>query len=159
MNLFKLLPVLMAEGDGGDGDGGGNGNGGDAWSAGLPENVQEWDEVRNSDTPEKFWGQVTDMRKFLGQSIRIPGENASSEDLAAFHDKLTSKVPGLTHVPDFKDAEAAGKFYSAIGRPEKQDEYKLPEIDNKGVELNIEPAEQFMPIGRVAIQGASAWIV
>ena len=132
----------MAEGD----DGGGGGGDGDVWSKGLPEKVQEWDEVKNSDTSDKFWDQVTNMRQFLGQSIRIPGEEASDADKLAFHDKLQSKVPGLISTPDYKDAEATGKFYNALGRPEKHEEYKMPTIDDKGVELDSKPAEQFMPI-------------
>lgn len=141
-NLFKLMfPVMyMAEGDG---DGGGDD---DPWSTNLPESVQEWDEVKNSDTPEKFWDQMVNMRSFLGQSIRIPGEGASTEDQTAFHEKILSKVPGLIYTPDYENEEATGKFYNALGRPEETEGYKAPEVDAKGVALNDAPVKAFMPI-------------
>jgi hypothetical protein len=85
-NLFKLLfPLTMVSEDGG-------GSENTDWKTSLPEPVQGWDEVKNSDTPDKFWDQVTNMRSHLGQSIRIPGQDAGDDDWKAFNEKMIAKV-------------------------------------------------------------------
>jgi hypothetical protein len=108
------------------------------WKEDLPETVQGWDEVKNSETPEAFFEQVSNMRSSLGQSIRIPGEDASVEAKTAFQAKLTEKVPGLVQLPGDDDADALSAFYKTLGRPEDVAGYELPEKDAEGVELSVE---------------------
>lgn len=100
---------------------------GPTWEEYLPEPIREWDEVKNSDSPEKFWDQITNMRSHLGMSIRIPSENASPEDVQAFHEKLTSKVPGLMPTPDINDKNSLDALYNLTGRPKTAEEYKVPD--------------------------------
>lgn len=119
-----------------DGDGDGAGGGSD-WKTGLPEGVREWDEVKNADTPEKFWDQMTNMRSMIGASIRIPGEDAGTEDWKTFHTKLVAKVPGLIPKPDPTNKESMEGLYSALGKPAKVEDYKIPEIDLKGVAVDL----------------------
>jgi hypothetical protein len=96
------------------------------WVDSLPEPIREWDEVKNSDSPDKFWDQMSNMRSHLGTSIRIPSENASPEDVQAFHEKLTSKVPGLMPTPDVNDKTSLDALYNLTGRPKTAEEYKVP---------------------------------
>lgn len=114
------------------------------WAENLPEGVREWDEVKNSDSPEKFWTQMTDMRSSLGQSIRIPGENANDDDKTAFYDKVRAKVPGLMPMPDINDKTALDAFYKTIGRPDAADGYSMPDFGDANV--NTDPVKAFMPI-------------
>lgn len=100
------------------------------WRDNLPEGVKEWDEVKNSDSPEKFWDQMTNMRSRMGSSIRIPGEDAGEEDRAAFHKRLQEKVPGLMPTPNFDDETTLSELYAKMGRPEKKEDYKVPEFKN-----------------------------
>ncbi len=67
MNLHKLFPIsIYMQNDDGAGDDGGNDGGGE-WYSSYPETVQAWDEVKNSDSPEKFWDQMTNMRSLIGR--------------------------------------------------------------------------------------------
>ncbi|MGD1830994.1 MAG: hypothetical protein ACPKM1_15645 [Spirochaetaceae bacterium] len=128
--------------DGGDdgGAGGGAGGGSENWQDTLPENVRSWDEVTNSDSSEKFWDQMSNMRSRMGQSIRIPGDDAGKEAMEEFYKRLNDKVPGLMKAPDPENDDDLGAVYSRLGRPEKAEEYAIPEI--KDANGNVIPAEK-----------------
>lgn len=127
---------------GGEGDGAGAGAGGDGagagggttpWFESLPEDVRGWDEVKNSETPDAFWQQMSSHRQHLGQSIRIPGPDAGKEDWDKFNAKLQDKVPTLMRTPDPEDTESLNSFYNRMGRPEAPDKYTVPEFkDGEG---------------------------
>lgn len=112
-----------------DGDGDGDGSG-DKWYSSLPEDMHSWDEVTNSDSPEKFYDQVKNMRSFLGSSIRIPGKDAGDEDWKSFHDKLKEKVPTLMPAPDLEDPASMEAVYDSLGRPAKAEDYTIPEFSD-----------------------------
>jgi hypothetical protein len=124
MIIDKLFPPVMLSPDG-EGSSGGTGDGN--WSDGLPDTVQAWDEVKNSDSPEKFWDQMTNMRSRLGQSIRVPGQDAGDEDWKAFNQKLIDKVPTLMQKPDATDKERMAEVYKAMGKPADAEGYVVPE--------------------------------
>lgn len=105
-------------------------DGAPVWSDSLPEDVREWDEVKNSDAPEKFWDQMVNMRSRMGSSIRIPSDDSGEEDRAAFYKKLQDKVPGLMVSPDFDKEETLADMYSKMGRPKEAKDYKAPEFKN-----------------------------
>lgn len=65
-----------------------------------------------------------DSQRMIGNSIRIPGEDASDEVRNEFYQKL-SEVPGVMRSPNMDDADAMGQFYNALGRPESAEGYKL----------------------------------
>lgn len=156
MSIFNLLPFLFFDGEGagaggGDGDGEGTGEGEgaagkDKWLETIPESVREWDEVKNSETPEKFWEQVTNMRTFLGQSIRIPSAEAGKESWGEFNQKLQAKVPGLMPVPDADDSTAIDAVLAKLGKPEKHEDYTIPEIDPQGQIVDLTVYESLKPI-------------
>lgn len=139
LNKFRRGLVFANEGEGENQGGGANGSGtdngsdsgdgsgsGDVWYSALPESVQGWDEVKNSDSPEKFWDQISNQRSRMGRSITIPGEDAGQEDWSAFHDKLKSKVPGLIPAPTEDNMDT---FYDSLGRPEKAEAYTAPKME------------------------------
>lgn len=104
-----------------------DGKGSTDWKVSLPEAVQAWDETKNSDTSEKFWSQMTNMRSHLGQSIRVPGGDAGAEDWTTFNQKLISKVPTLMLKPDASDEARMAEVYKAMGKPEEVGKYTSPE--------------------------------
>ncbi len=107
-----------------------------SWTDALPNDVREWDEVKNSDKPEKFWDQMVNMRSRMGSSVRIPGEDAGDDDKAAFYAKIKEKVPGLMVTPDFENEEAMSDLYGRMGRPAEAKDYKVPEFkDSKGQDV------------------------
>lgn len=115
------------------------------WSDSLPEDVRSWEEVTNSKDSESFWKQMTDMKGHIGQSIRIPSEEAGDEDWKTFNEKLVAKVPTLIKRPDPEDAEGMGLLYKAMGHPESADKYEMPKFENES-ELDLTQVTSFQPI-------------
>lgn len=109
------------------------------WREMLPESVRDWQEAKDSDSPEKFFGQMENMRGLIGQSIRIPSEEAGPDDWQKFYDKLGSKVKGLMPTPDANNPDAMRAAFKALGMPEEPTGYELPEI--QGVELDSDRTE------------------
>ena len=140
------LGLINAE-DGGDGDKGGGGGGEEKWYSGMPESVQGWDEVKNSDSADKFWDQMSNQRSRLGRSITIPGEDAGDEQWAEFNTKVMNKVPTLMQKPDLENAEAMSNLYGSLGRPEKAEDYTVPEIkDAQDKTVDMSQAKDFQNI-------------
>ena len=83
-----------------------------------------------------------DVQSHLGNAIRIPSAEASADDVTAFHTRLKEKVPGLIPTPDGENPETIEMFLSALGKPEKADGYKLPEIE--GVDIDETRGKLFM---------------
>ena len=82
-----------------------------------------------------------DVQSHLGNAIRIPSAEASEEDVTAFHSRLKEKVPGLIPTPTAENQETIEMFLNALGKPEKSDGYKLPEIE--GVDIDEKRGELF----------------
>ena len=138
--MFHMKQKYCAEDDiGGTGDEG-------KWKESLPEGVKDWDEVKNS-TEDSFWEQMINMRSRMGQSIRIPGEDASKEDKAAFDTRLMEKVPTLMHKPDTDDSDVMNDFYTQMGRPTEAKSYSVPELTAPdGIVLQEGLADSFKDI-------------
>lgn len=95
------------------------------WKANLPKEVQGWQEVQQSDSPEKFFDQMANMRKRMGQSIRVPGQDAGEEQLNEFYQNLQKRVPGLMRTPNPEDPESMEQVMRALGKPEDEQGYTL----------------------------------
>ena len=114
------------------------------WVEQLPEPIREWDEVKNADSPDKFWDQVVNMRSRLGRSITIPGEDASEDARKEFLDKLKSNVPDLMPRPKLEDEDSYKETLRLLGYPEKEDEYTPPELEvPEGAELSEDKLNYF----------------
>ena len=93
------------------------------WAANFPEEIRGWDEVKNSQNPEQFWQRITSHRQHIGQSIRVPSEDASVEDMNTFYEKLQKRAPNLMPVPSLDDADANAAVMKRLGVPEDKDAY------------------------------------
>lgn len=93
------------------------------WREHIPSDVKEWDEFKNSDSPEKFFQQMASHRSMLGQSVRIPGEDAGDGANKEFYEKIMGKVPGLMRTPDVDNDEVMQDVWSRLGKPEDADGY------------------------------------
>jgi hypothetical protein len=89
----------------------------------APEYVANWDEFKNADSPEKFFDQIKNHRSMLGQSVRIPSQDAGPEQMAEFYRKIQTKVPGLMRTPDPDDDDQVRDALAKIGAPEKMEDY------------------------------------
>ena len=102
-----------------------------AWHKVLGESVQGWSEIEQMDSMEKFVGYVDNLRKMQGQSVRIPSEEASAEDVSKFTEKVLAKVPGLMRAPsDDISSEALASIFQRLGTPEAIEGYVVPEGDD-----------------------------
>ena len=101
----------------------------------LPESIQEWDEVKNSDTPEVFWDRITHLRKKVGTGLYKPSENAGKEDVAKFLQKAVDLSDGaLLPRPDADNKEAMQALYSALGRPAEAGGYEFAELEGNEID-------------------------
>ena len=71
--------------------------------------------------------QFLDGQQMIGNSIRVPGEDAGEDAWKAFHEKLTTKVPNLIPMPDKNNEDTMSTLYNKLGRPENAAGYEHPE--------------------------------
>ena len=95
----------------------------------LPEELREEPALQNFEDIGSLAKGFLEAKKFQGQSIRIPGEDAGDDDWSSFNSKLLEKVPGVMPKPNFDDENASQTFFRSIGMPESVDGYELPKID------------------------------
>ena len=87
----------------------------------LPEDLRTDTAVNKFKDVSELAKAYKEVQSFMGNSLRIPGENAAEADRNAFYEKLRTKVPDLVPV---KDEKAVSR---AFGVPEKPEEYTVPE--------------------------------
>ncbi len=98
------------------------------WRESLPENVRGWDEAQNADSADAFFKQISDLRSHLGNSIRVPSEDAGDDTRKEFFEKLQRKVPEIMRVPDMDNDEVMSDVWASLGKPQEASHYDLPEI-------------------------------
>lgn len=123
--------------DGGDGDaagGGGPDNGGTNnqdfdWRSQIPEDLRESSALKDVNDLPSLAKQFVDQQAYLGNSLRIPGEDASEDAVAEFERKLSEKVPGLVKI-DYDDPETFNKLANRFGAPEDPSKYQFPQFED-----------------------------
>jgi len=72
--------------------------------------------------------QHMDAQSYMGNSIRVPGEDAGEDDRKAFYEKLRKHAPDLIPAPN--DPDSKKKVFEALGMPEKSSDYsvEVPEV-------------------------------
>ncbi len=93
------------------------------WMNELPAELQSNETLNQYTTMDAALSGLIETKSALGNSIRIPGENAGDEDNAAFISKLMDKVPSLMKRPDNDDPE----FWKTFGVPDDHAGYDIPE--------------------------------
>lgn len=93
-----------------------------SWHEQLSEEYQGNDTLANIPDLDTLAKSYLDSQSYIGNSVRIPGEDAGQEDWAKFNEKLAAKVPGLLNLPE-DQAEASALLYQKLGRPESADKY------------------------------------
>lgn len=138
--------VAAAGGEGGEGDKTGQavenavtGKDG-SWRDSLPEDIRTSDALKNFGDVNGLAKAFVDTKRMQGNSIHIPGEDASDEQRRAFVDKLIERVPGVMLKPDFEhDGEQSAEFWRSLGAPENGAGYEMPEIqlnDNEDFQVD-----------------------
>ena len=99
----------------------------DEWRDNLPEELKGHKGLADVKDVNGLAQQFLDGQAMIGNSIRVPGPDAGTEALAAFHTKLSDKVPGLIPTPDRDNPEQMNALYKQMGRPDDVMGYEHPE--------------------------------
>lgn len=127
---MKLKYVLMNEA-GAAGDGGGAAS---DWRSSLPENIREDASLKDIKDVGSLASAFVSTKSMVGNSIRIPGPDASDDDRKSFNEKLMKNAPTLMSKPNFDDPIQSKEFYRTIGAPEDSKGYEFPKAEN-GIEI------------------------
>lgn len=108
-------------GPGGDGlpaPGGGGPGPGTPWYSGLtPDGAELPALVTEAPDFTTFVKNAVELKAYQGDSLRIPGPEASDEDRTAFQTKLTERVPGVYYMPDPENADQIKALQRKLGAP------------------------------------------
>lgn len=129
-----------AGGDGAGNNPGGDNNGGNAnesWRNALPENFREAPFIGKAETPEAALQAIQNAASWMGNSLRIPGPDASAEDQSAFAQRAMEKIPGLIKAPNPDDPEQVAAILAKLGAPGSADQYVLPDGVDPAVGANL----------------------
>jgi len=94
------------------------------WRASLPEDIRSskvFDSVADVNSLAK---QFMDAQSHIGNSIRVPGEDASQEAIDTFHAKLMSKTDLMIKPQTSEDYQ---KVFESMGKPVDGKGYVNPE--------------------------------
>ena len=100
----------------------------ESWHSGLSDEYRGNESLSQIPDLNTLAKSYLDAQQYAGGSIRIPGEDASTDDWTAFNAKLTDKVPTLMNLPTDED-EARSAMYTRLGRPDTVEGYKIPGAD------------------------------
>ena len=112
---------------------------GGEWFAKMPDDLHEL--AGKFDGPEALARGYQNLETMSGTSIRIPGDDASKEDRAAFLTKLTKAAPDLMVKPDL-EGDNKMEVFRSLGMPEDAEGYSLKELegaDAKAVNAELKP--------------------
>lgn len=128
--MFRRKHELREEAAGGDGAGGAAGGTPPAenWRDSLPVELRDNPSLADVNDVASLAKRFVDTKAMVGNSIRMPSEEAGSDDINSFVDKVlgNSNLP-LMRKPDTTDAEAMAAVYDQMGRPEDASGYQAAE--------------------------------
>ena len=94
-----------------------------AWKEHVPEFARNWDEVKNAESFGDFMSWADNARSLVGQSVRVPSEEAGQDDWDAFSAKLLEKNANVMMKP--RNAEEVAAAMKALGRPDESAAYNF----------------------------------
>lgn len=111
----------------------------ETWQSGLPEGFADAPFFKAAESPEAALTAIQNAASHMGQSIRIPGEDAGEDDVKAFYGKVLEKAPNLMPKPTEENME---QVWAAMGRPDKADGYQYTPPEGKEVPPDFEAFAQ-----------------
>lgn len=93
------------------------------WLENLPDDLKSNPTLAKFEDASQLAKSYVELEAFRGQSLRIPGEDASAADQQQFYETVMTRVPGLVRKPSDDDEESVGAFWKSMGRPEDADGY------------------------------------
>ena len=108
----------------------------ESWRDSLPEGFADAPFFKAAETPEAALAGIQNAASYMGNSIRIPGEDASDEARNEFYTKVAEKAKDkLMFRPDDDSMDA---FYDSLGRPKDPKEYKIELPDGREIPADFE---------------------
>lgn len=89
----------------------------------LPEELRQEKSLVDFKDVQSLAKSYVNAQRMIGNSIRIPSEDASKEAFQDFHEKL-SKVNGVVKLPDMENEQEVSAFFEKLGRPSAADQYE-----------------------------------
>ena len=97
------------------------------WRMSLPPELRENPTIKDTPSVETLAKRLVDTKSMLGNSIRVPGPDASQEDREKFLNTLLEKDVNLMRKPDLTDDASVDAVLASLGKPEAPSEYYRPE--------------------------------
>ena len=89
----------------------------------LPPELQQTESLKQFKSVGDLAKSYVETKAAVGNSIRIPGEDAGEDARVDFINKLKDRVPELVLRPDDNDPAS----WALFGKPESADKYEVPE--------------------------------
>ena len=120
------------------------------WIDELPAEIADTISEEYKDNPnitkynslDDFLKGHVNAASLVGNSIRVPGEDAGETDKQEFYQKLINHAPNLMVKPDFAEKEQSAEFWQTVGKPDDVAKYEMPE----GVDLPDEVQQEMRQI-------------
>jgi hypothetical protein len=109
------------------------------WRESIPEQFREAPFFKDAKTPDEALQHISNAASYMGNSIRIPGPDASDADRQSFYQKLTEKAPGVMPKPDGTNME---QVWNSLGRPSDPKEYRFDPPDGTEIPGDFESFAQ-----------------
>lgn len=113
----------------------------------LPEDLRDNETLAQFKDVASLAKSYVEARSMMGGMVRIPGQDAGTEQLEEFYSKL-DQIPGLMRAPNPEDTDAMEQFYNKMGRPESADGYTLEAPE--GMEFDVEQQAAFRELAHKA---------
>jgi len=92
------------------------------FSDSLPEDLRSHASLSGFKDLAGLAKSYVDTKAMVGNSIRIPTDEAGDEQMTDFYGKLAD-VKGVMRKPDESNTDAMNSYYNSMGRPEASDGY------------------------------------
>lgn len=103
------------------------------WRDSLPPDLKDAPTLQDIPDINALAKRFIDTKAMVGNSMRLPTEDAGADDIQAAVDKiLGNEKLGLMRKPDPEDIDGLNSIYNSLGRPEDISGYQAPE----GVDAN-----------------------
>jgi len=97
------------------------------WRQSIPAEYRDAPALKDVKDPGSLAKQFVDLQRYLGNAIRIPGEDAGETGRAEFLAKIQKHAPELIRRPDMTDEQAAAEFWEMAGVPKDPAGYEVEE--------------------------------
>jgi hypothetical protein len=106
-----------------------------SWKDDLPEEIRTNPALKDITDIEGLAKNHIDLQAHLGNSMKLPKDDWSPEEISAWDKKVLERAGGrLIPVPDVTDQQQGDDFFRPLGKPENPEGYTAPEdLDLSGI--------------------------